>query len=261
MKKRFIAVGDNCVDDYTNLGKQYAGGCSLNFSVYIRQLGGLSEYLGIVGDDPAGAVIQDELRAQDVAFERLKVMPGATAVTKILLEGRERKFLDYEEGVLGSFCLDAEDIAYIRTFDCLHSSVYGKIEESMIDLSSHVTIGYDFAYKFDQQRFLSVVPYVDYAFLSYEKDDPFIRSVLKDFVRMGARCAVATLGAHGSIAFDGETFFREPGHEVEVVDTLGAGDSFIAGFLYARSGDENLQICLKRGAARAEETIGRFGAF
>ena len=40
------------------------------------------------------------------------------------------------------------------------------------------------------------------------------------------------MGADGGLAFDGETLYRAPIVPVEVVDTVGAGDSFDAGFLY-----------------------------
>lgn len=41
------------------------------------------------------------------------------------------------------------------------------------------------------------------------------------------------LGAEGALARQGETIAWQPGYPAEVVDTVGAGDSFNAGFLYA----------------------------
>ena len=45
---------------------------------------------------------------------------------------------------------------------------------------------------------------------------------------------MVTCGAAGSVASDGKTMARTDARPVEVVDTLGAGDTFIAGFLAAR---------------------------
>ena len=42
-----------------------------------------------------------------------------------------------------------------------------------------------------------------------------------------------TLGENGSILYDGKDFFRVPGVKVKVVDTVGAGDSFSAAFLFS----------------------------
>lgn len=44
---------------------------------------------------------------------------------------------------------------------------------------------------------------------------------------------VVTRGEKGSMAYDGEKFYYGGIVPCEVVDTMGAGDSFIAGFLYA----------------------------
>lgn len=51
--------------------------------------------------------------------------------------------------------------------------------------------------------------------------------------RWGASVAVVTDGNRGAVAaVDGEVF-REAGHEAEAADRVGAGDAFMAGFLYA----------------------------
>ena len=42
-----------------------------------------------------------------------------------------------------------------------------------------------------------------------------------------------TLGENGSILYDGQGFLRVPGVKVTVVDTVGAGDSFSAAFLFS----------------------------
>ena len=42
---------------------------------------------------------------------------------------------------------------------------------------------------------------------------------------------VVTLGPDGALAFDGSTVISDVGFEVQVVDPVGAGDAFVAGFL------------------------------
>ncbi|QNT59451.2 pfkB carbohydrate kinase family protein [Neisseria musculi] len=41
-----------------------------------------------------------------------------------------------------------------------------------------------------------------------------------------------TLGSHGAIYFENGEFFRHCGYRVKVADTVGSGDSFLAGFTY-----------------------------
>jgi len=52
---------------------------------------------------------------------------------------------------------------------------------------------------------------------------------------MGARDVVVKLGAEGCAVFTPDSAERFPGFEVEVVDTTGAGDCFVGGFLAALS--------------------------
>jgi fructoselysine 6-kinase len=258
---KFIAIGDNCVDYYLNLEKGYAGGCSVNFAVYIKQLGAASEYLGAIGNDQYGRIIKNALMAQGVGYSHLKEMEGNTAVTKILLKEKERIFLEYDQGVLQRLLLTENDLEFIETHDYLHTCVYGNIEKYLKYLRNKIKIIYDFADKFNEPQFEAVIHNVNYAFLSYHKDDAYIKSKLNEFIRKGCELAVVTLGAKGSIAYDGHQYYHYYGNEVEVVDTLGAGDSFMAGFMYANSLGKNIPDCLKQGSEKAEATIGHFGAF
>ena len=72
---------------------------------------------------------------------------------------------------------------------------------------------------------------------------------------------VATRGGKGSLAYDGESFY--PGQIVpcSVVDTMGAGDSFIAGFLMAWLKKESIPACMRAGAENAAVTLGYPGAW
>jgi 2-dehydro-3-deoxygluconokinase len=53
----------------------------------------------------------------------------------------------------------------------------------------------------------------------------------RHFQAMNGGLVIVTLGAEGALAFDGETIVQQPGYDIEVLDPVGAGDAFIAGFL------------------------------
>lgn len=258
---KILAVGDNCIDHYVNRGKKYVGGCSVNFAVYMRQLGAEAYYLGAVGNDENGQIVLNGLQRERVNVSRVHVLEGDTAVTEVELKGNDRTFLGYREGVLKQFRLNSEDERLAREFDLIHTSVYGNIDEALPALSKNALLCYDFGNKLDYQNRDQVLCAVQYAFFSYTEDGEFIRDYLKKAYLSGLKCAVATLGENGSIAYDGTQFFRHGIRRVEAVDTIGAGDSFIAGFMYARMKGEAILPCLWAGAAKAEETIQHFGAF
>ena len=65
----------------------------------------------------------------------------------------------------------------------------------------------------------------------------------------------------GSMAgAEGPAAFHLPALPVEVVDSTGAGDNFVAGFLSGVLRGEDLRSCAERGRARASECISRMGA-
>ncbi len=258
---KILAVGDNCIDHYVKQGRKYVGGCSVNFSVYMRQLGAQSAYLGAVGNDENGALIVDGLQRVGVDVSRIHVLEGDTAVTEVELAGNDRRFLSYRKGVLEKLRLKPEDYAYIREFDLIHTSVYGNVDAELAMLSENAVLCYDFGDKLDYEGLEKALGAVHYAFFSYKEDDGYIRRYLKKAYACGPRCTVATLGENGSLAYDGKDFFRWGIRRVRTVDTIGAGDSFIAGFMYARMEGRAIPECLAGGAAKAEETVQHFGAF
>lgn len=87
-------------------------------------------------------------------------------------------------------------------------------------------------------------------------DDPW--ALVRSCVERGPRVAVCTLGAEGAIAVDATgTTSQVPADDVpEVVDTNGAGDAFMAGFIAAHLGNSQMQSSLQAGATQAAVALG-----
>lgn len=49
--------------------------------------------------------------------------------------------------------------------------------------------------------------------------------------------------------------------ECEVIDNMGAGDSYIAGFLIGILEGKSISECMQKGALSSSETIGYYGAW
>lgn len=69
---------------------------------------------------------------------------------------------------------------------------------------------------------------------------------------------VVTRGDKGAILYDTRSFFEHPGYRVEVADTVGAGDAFLAGFisslLHGYEPGEVLKMACATGAYVATQT-------
>jgi ribokinase len=74
---------------------------------------------------------------------------------------------------------------------------------------------------------------------------------------LGPETVVVKLGREGSLARAGGRELRQAALPAEVVDTVGAGDVFNAGFLRARRLGRPLEACLRAGSAAAALYIAR----
>ena len=89
------------------------------------------------------------------------------------------------------------------------------------------------------------------------------KDLLQNAVNRGSRLAIATRGAQDAILFDGQSWYRQTPQPVKPIDTLGAGDGFITGFLVAYVTDPAapIETALEKAAAYAAEICLIQGAF
>jgi len=78
--------------------------------------------------------------------------------------------------------------------------------------------------------------------------------------RYGFRLTAATLGEEGVLAWNGARFYYAAAYCVKVVDTIGAGDTFHAGFIYGLLQGWPLQRQLDFGCAAAALNCAGMGA-
>jgi fructokinase len=103
----------------------------------------------------------------------------------------------------------------------------------------------------------------DINFLPNDRSDNDPLAVAGDWVRRyGLSLAVITLGSYGAVGIEADgKQTRVPGVPTDVVDTVGAGDTFMASFLDSRINRRlPLEESLGRGVAAASIVCSRRGA-
>jgi len=71
--------------------------------------------------------------------------------------------------------------------------------------------------------------------------DPFEAArIIKSW---GPKIVIVTLAELGSVIYDGETFIEIPPFPVDLVDSTGAGDTYMAGFVHSYLNGETLRSC------------------
>ena len=88
-----------------------------------------------------------------------------------------------------------------------------------------------------------------------------IRAAIALRVSLGVAAVIVTLGATGAVLADGSGEIHEPGYEVDVIDTIGAGDAFAGTVAAALARGEELRKAVRLGNAAAALAVGRRGAY
>jgi fructoselysine 6-kinase len=258
---RLLGAGDNVVDRYHDLGLMFPGGNALNVAVAGARAGAEAAYLGAVGTDRAGDVVLAGLRAEGVDSSRVRVVPGANAYADVTLVDGDRVFVGSEIGV-SRFAMSPDDLAWASTFDLVHTGDCSMLEGQVADLARVVPVSFDFSIQRDPAYVEPLLPHLAVAcFSATDLTEAAAIDLLGSAVARGARLALATRGTFPTLLHDGRRTWRQEVVPTTVVDTLGAGDSFIGRFLVGVIAGEDPVITLEAAARAAAATCGQFGAF
>lgn len=259
---RIAAVGDNCIDKFLPpLGQALIGGNAVNVAVQLARLGHDAFYFGAVGPDADGRRTRDALAANGVSVTHMQERPGKTAHTDIeVLPSGERVFLLEDFGVCAGYRPSEDDIAVLKTMDHVHIGWLddgGALRRALA--GAGVSVSQDVSVNADPVDI--GIEGLAIAFGSAGNDDAAADAMLERFLAAGVQTAVVTRGAKGSVAATREARAEAGIREVDVVDTTGAGDSFIAGFLAVRLGGGSLEAAVAAGRDRAAQACGHVGGF
>lgn len=260
---RIVGVGNNTVDKYLHLKMMFPGGNAVNVPVLARRYGHQASYIGWLGNDAYGRLILDALMSEGVDVSHCRVVDGPNAHGEVMVIDGDRVFGKSDHGVTQLIALNEDDLAFIRQHDLTHTSIYSHIERDLPRLSQAASLlSFDYSQEASREYLSATLPHVDIAILSCPQRT---RSDVEDYMRwvyqQGPKLVVVTRGKEGSLVFDGARFYDCGIVETEVVDTLGAGDAFIARFLVEYLSGVPIAEAMARGAQSAAETCRYYGAF
>jgi fructoselysine 6-kinase len=268
LRKPLVAcIGDNRVDRYVGTAmSELVGGHAVNVAVRLSHAGMQSAYVGVVGDDAEGGRIRAALEAEGVDAEHVAVAGGrSTGVSVTRAEGESRYLVSDEAGAAADVRVDGDLLPFLLDCTWVHGARLSQRDgKAMALLAQHgVSVSYDFLGEWTEALLASYCPHLEAAFFSGSgMDDEEAAHHVQRMVALGARCAVVTRGRAGVVAWAEGRLLRRPVRPAAIVDTLGAGDAFIAGFITAtlagagadealdRAGNEAAECCTFRGAWR-----------
>lgn len=254
-----FAVGDNCLDVYLTKGFVTVGGNALNVAAQWKRNGANARYFGAVGDDQEAAMMLDVVSSAGLGAADVEVLQGDTAVTLLADDAGERRFLLESLGAGENYVPDRQRYAELLAADWVHlgtNSSDALVRRLVMD-------SVPFSLDVSTRPFAISLVDVPLVFAS-GPDDPSaaVETLIDGLKEAGARKVVVTCGKRGSFYDDGTRRFSARSVPVAVVDTCGAGDSFIAAFITALLFDGFSEAeALNHAALRASETCTHLGGF
>lgn len=262
-----VGIGDNVVDHYLDQGVYYPGGNALNVAVLARRFG-LAEtaYVGIIGDDAEGAHVRASMLAEGLSDQWLRQAVGETGKARVTLENGDRVFVGSNKGGLRkrlALRMDDDDLALIARLGHVHSSCFSYLEPELPRIRAVARgLSFDFSIGREDGYFAQVCPLVTLAFLSgSDLDDAATVALIARIHAHGAPQVCVTQGERGAVFSDGTRLTRQGIVPATVVDTMGAGDAFIAGLLATTLAGATPEAALPHAAACAAQACGWPGAF
>lgn len=275
MKKRILCIGELLIDFFTiekgvsiiqaaQFEKQ-AGGAPANVCAAIARLGGQASFCGKVGDDAFGHFLAQTLAHVGVNTELL--IKDAKYPTTLAFVSRqpdgERDFI-FNRGADAQFTVAELEMAKLLVHEMAHFGsatallsepfasaylqLFAQFEQCGAFLSFDPNYRADL-WRGDTERFvMKCMPFLRSAHfvkmseeeLSLFSSAETLEERAKEVHRFGMQWLVVTLGARGTLFYDGVNMAIIPSVEVQAVDSTGAGDAFVGAVLEQLSEQEQV---------------------
>jgi 2-dehydro-3-deoxygluconokinase len=245
-------------------------GAESNVAIGLARLGHRTGWLGRLGADELGELVLRTLRAEGVDISRVVRDPSAPtgAMFSETVIGDVGRVLYYRTGSAGSR-LSAADVAALPVPRILHvtgitPALSGSAREAVDSAvaaarAAGATISLDVNYRsklWDADAARAVlVPLAESADvivasadeLGLVADGADTEEQAQSLLAGAAREVVVKLGADGALAVTAAGSWQQAAYPARVVDTIGAGDAFTAGYLSALLDGLDIEDRLRRG--------------
>ncbi|WP_406144681.1 sugar kinase [Streptomyces sp. NBC_01012] len=240
------------------LGMTVAGSES-TVAIGVRRLGCSAAWIGRVGDDELGRLVMSRLRGEDLEVHA--VLDGAAPTGLMLKEqpvSGSRSVHYYRSGSAGSRLRPADlPDGLVESSRAVHSSgitsaLSAEAARTVRSALSRAraagaTVSFDLNYRSRlwsaeeaRAELLQLLPLVDVLFASDDEASLLTQRPAaspeenaQELLSRGPSTVVVTMGAAGALSVGPAGTTRAPALAVRAVDPVGAGDSFVAGYLAA----------------------------
>ncbi|MER5739634.1 sugar kinase [Streptomyces sp. NPDC002262] len=234
-------------------------GAESTVAIGVGRLGHSAAWVGRLGDDELGERVRMTLRAEGV---QVYAVADATAPTGLLIKERrtadQRRVHYYRAASAGAhlcigdippFVVEEATVLHTSAITLALSSTAAAAVHEAVDRarSAGVTVSLDANYRRKlwpldvfRRTVTSLLPSVDLLFASLDEAQSLLRTDATDPAELalalreyGPGTVVITMGADGALSASSSGIVPTSAVRVTEIDPVGAGDSFVAGYLSA----------------------------
>ncbi|OYR10577.1 pfkB carbohydrate kinase family protein [Brucella grignonensis] len=272
----------------------FAGGSVFNTAIALGRLSVPTGFFSGLSSDFFGEVLRDALARSNVDYSYSAISDRPTTLAFVRLVDGQARYAFYDENTALRM-LSESDIPLIDDaidallFGCISliSEPCGSVYEALMTHEASKRVMFldpniRASFITDREKHLArmkrMIALADIVKLSDEDLDWFGEKgnhdeIAAEWLKLGPKLIVITKGAHGADAYTAKATVRVPGVKVDVVDTVGAGDTVNAGILASLHGqglltkdavanldEDQIHAAVALGVRAAAITVSRAGA-
>lgn len=260
-------------------GKQ-PGGAPMNVAIHLKNFGMNPAFISRVGDDDLGIELMNYLK--DQSFNIRFIQTGKTHLTGIvkvnLTDKTEVTYKIVQPVAWDYIQLTSENQQVVKQSDVF---VYGTLSvrsqqsrDTLFELLKTANLKvFDVnirpphlerettEYLLQQADIVKVNEHELALVCDWFGIQPDVETQMKFlYERFNLKLVCVTLGAEGAVVLSEEGFHMQAGYEVQVEDTIGSGDSFLAMFLKEYTSGSSIPSALKKACAVGALVASHSGA-
>jgi len=260
---------------------RYLGGSSANMAVGLSRLGASVGIIGCLGDDSLSEFLIEFLEAEKVDTSHVHRAPGylpSLAITEVSPPEHFPQVFYRRDAVDTMLQVSEDDLGYLAASEMFITNgtslcASPSRESTYLGLERARAAGRRVVFDVDYramswpsaaaagQAVRLALPFIDVlignqlelSLVAGEENSERATQALRERIPM----LVSKLGKEGTRVWQGGDSVFLPPYAVEVASTIGAGDGFASGFLYALRSGKPVDECLHYGNAAAAIVVSR----
>lgn len=255
-----------------------SGGDALNVAVDLGKLGNQVGFCGCVGNDLLGRFLLNTLEENGVNKDNLSILPEVSTSSCLCLINKngDRSFFYYgganeiftdkmvTDSLLSAYGhLHIGGVFLLPSFDGTGTADLLARAQRM-GLTTSMDVTWDVSGRWSK-LIDGAYKYLDVFLPSIKEAENLagsssVENITRYFLDEGVGTVVVKLGKSGCFTSNRLQSFFSSAYQVEAIDTTGAGDAFVAGFLTAWIQGYELNVCSQWGNAVAAQAVAAIGA-